>query len=71
MVFAPGAISTDMNKDLLEDERKKNEKEQSIPLKRIGQPEEIAKVALFLASEDASYITGTTIYAEGGLTLTS
>jgi NAD(P)-dependent dehydrogenase (short-subunit alcohol dehydrogenase family) len=47
------------------------EKEQSVPLKRIGQPEEIAKVALFLASEDASYIIGTTIYADGGLTLTS
>lgn len=69
--IAPGAIATDMNKDLLEDEQKKKEKEQSIPLKRIGQPEEIAKVALFLASEDASYITGTTIYADGGLTLTS
>jgi glucose 1-dehydrogenase len=69
--IAPGAIATDMNKDLLEDEQKKREKEQSIPLKRIGQPEEIAKVALFLASEDASYITGTTIYADGGLTLTS
>ena len=69
--IAPGAIATDMNKDLLEDEQKKKEKEQSIPLKRIGQPEEIAKVALFLASEDASYITGTTIYVDGGLTLTS
>ena len=69
--IAPGAIATHMNKDLLEDEQKKKEKEQSIPLKRIGQPEEIAKVALFLASEDASYITGTTIYVDGGLTLTS
>jgi NAD(P)-dependent dehydrogenase (short-subunit alcohol dehydrogenase family) len=38
---------------------------------RIGQPEEIGKVALFLASSDASYITGTTIYADGGLTLSS
>jgi NAD(P)-dependent dehydrogenase (short-subunit alcohol dehydrogenase family) len=38
---------------------------------RIGKPEEIAKVALFLASNDASYITGTTIYADGGLTLSS
>jgi glucose 1-dehydrogenase len=69
--IAPGAIATEMNKDLLEDEQKKKEKEQRIPLKRIGQPEEIAKVALFLASDNASYITGTTIYADGGLTLTS
>ena len=69
--IAPGAIATDMNKDLLEDEQKKKEEEQRIPLKRIGPPEEIAKVALFLASDNASYITGTTIYADGGLTLTS
>jgi glucose 1-dehydrogenase len=69
--IAPGAIATEMNKDLLEDAQKKKEKEQKIPLKRIGQPEEIAKVALFLASDNASYITGTTIYADGGLTLTS
>lgn len=69
--IAPGAIATDMNKDLLEDEQKKKDKEQTIPLKRIGQPDEIAKVALFLASSDASYITGTTIYVDGGLTLIS
>ena len=69
--IAPGAIATDMNKELLEDEQKKKEEEQRIPLKRIGQPEEIAKVALFLASDNASYITGTTIYADGGLTLIS
>jgi NAD(P)-dependent dehydrogenase (short-subunit alcohol dehydrogenase family) len=42
-----------------------------LPLKRIGQAEEIAKVALFLASSDASYTTGTTIYVDGGLTLIS
>jgi glucose 1-dehydrogenase len=69
--IAPGAIATDMNRDLLEDEQRRKEKEQSIPLRRIGHPEEIAKVALFLASSDASYITGTTIYVDGGLTLTS
>jgi glucose 1-dehydrogenase len=69
--IAPGAIATDMNKDLLEDEQKKKEEEQRIPLKRIGQPQEIAKVALFLASDNASYITGTTVYVDGGLTLTS
>jgi len=36
------------------------------PLGRIGQPEEIAAIAAFLASDDASYITGQTIYADGG-----
>jgi glucose 1-dehydrogenase len=69
--IAPGAIATDMNKDLLEDEQKKKEEEMRIPMHRIGQPEEIAKVALFLASDAASYITGTTVYVDGGLTLSS
>ncbi len=69
--IAPGAIATDMNKDMLEDEEKKKQEEQKIPMHRIGQPEEIATVALFLASPAASYITGTTIYVDGGLTLTS
>ena len=69
--IAPGAIATDMNKELLENQQKKEKKEQRIPVHRIGQPEEVAKVALFLASEDASYIAGTTIYVDGGLTLVS
>lgn len=37
----------------------------------IGKPEELAKVALFLAPDDAGYVAGTTIYADGGLTLVS
>ncbi len=69
--IAPGAIATDMNKELLENQKEKEKKEQEIPVHRIGQPEEIAKVALFLASSDASYIVGTTIYVDGGLTLVS
>lgn len=69
--IAPGAIATDMNKEVLEDEQKKKDEEARIPMHRIGQPEEIAKVALFLASEYASYMTGTTVYVDGGLTLSS
>lgn len=42
-----------------------------IPMHRIGEPYETSKVALFLASEAASYITGTTIFVDGGLTLVS
>src|ERR1051325_4385490 len=61
--IAPGAIATDMNKELLENQKDKEKKEREIPVHRIGQPEEIAKVALFLASKDASYVAGTTIYA--------
>src|SRR5919199_3050039 len=69
--IAPGAIATDMNKEVLENQKEKEKKEQEIPVHRIGQPKEIAKVALFLASEDASYVAGTTIYVDGGLTLVS
>ena len=69
--IAPGAIATDMNKDILEDEQKKKEEENRIPMHRIGQPKEIAKVAVFLASDVASYMTGTTVYVDGGLTLSS
>ena len=68
--IAPGLIATDvMNNQFLGDERKREEKERGIPFHRIGQPEEIAKIALFLASDDASYITGSMIYADGGLSL--
>ena len=69
--IAPGAIATDMNKDRLEDPNKKRQEEAKIPMHRIANPEEIAKVVAFLASADASYITGTTVYADGGLTLSS
>jgi glucose 1-dehydrogenase len=67
--IAPGAIATMMNLDILEDEEKRKAEENKIPMHRIGEPNEIAKVALFLASYAASYITGTTIYVDGGLTL--
>lgn len=69
--IAPGAIATDMDKEILEDEQKRKEEEMRIPMHRIGGPEEIAKVALFLASDDASYMTGTTVYVDGGLTLSA
>jgi glucose 1-dehydrogenase len=71
--IAPGVIATidTINKQILEDEEgeKRKEKEKDIPFHRIGTPEEIAKIALFLASDDASYITGSLIYADGGLSL--
>ncbi|MDW0264937.1 MAG: SDR family oxidoreductase, partial [Nitrososphaeraceae archaeon] len=69
--IAPGAIATMMNIDILQDENKKKQEESKIPMHRIGEPSEIARVAVFLASPAASYITGTTLYVDGGLTLVS
>ena len=69
--IAPGAIATMMNIDILQDEKKKKDEENKIPMHRIGEPSEIAKVAFFLAAADASYITGATFYVDGGLTLVS
>src|ERR687896_2481723 len=69
--IAPGVIATDKirKKQIMEDEEKRREREKNIPFHRMGRPEEIAKIALFLASDDASYITGSLIYADGGLSL--
>jgi glucose 1-dehydrogenase len=69
--IAPGAISTMMNIDKLQNKKKMEDEEKRIPMHRIGEPSEIGKVALFLASEAASYIQGTTIFVDGGLTLVS
>lgn len=60
--IAPGVIETDMTKDLPEDEVKK-----LITMKRYGKPEEVASLALYLMSENASYITGQVISVNGGL----
>jgi glucose 1-dehydrogenase len=68
--IAPGVIATDIiKKQMNENKEKRIERERNIPFHRIGTPEEIAKIALFLASDDASYITGSLIYADGGLSL--
>ncbi len=65
IAVAPGYITTDMTKAI--PERIKEELLKSIPLKREGEPREVAEVCLFLASNMASYITGTTIHVNGGL----
>jgi glucose 1-dehydrogenase len=67
--ISPGAIATDINDEVWKDEEKKKELLKLIPYKRIGQPEDIAKVAVWLASNESDYITGTTIYVDGGMTL--
>ena len=62
--IAPGVIDTSMNSFLSKEDRKNLEEE--IPFGRFGSPEEIGKIAVFLCSEDSSYITGQIIRADGG-----
>jgi glucose 1-dehydrogenase len=64
---APGAIATPINTATLEDPQKTQALEREIPLGRIGTPEEVAKLVAYLASDSASYITGTTVFIDGGL----
>jgi glucose 1-dehydrogenase len=66
--IAPGMIATPMNQETLDDPEKLQEASENIPLRRPGQPEEVANVALFLASDDASYVTGSSYFVDGGLT---
>jgi 3-oxoacyl-[acyl-carrier protein] reductase len=63
--IAPGLIETKMNVHLRDEGRKRMIAR--IPLERMGRPEEVARVATFLASEDASFITGQTLIVDGGL----
>ena len=64
--IGPGSIETDMMAVILTDEEATARVMARTPLNRMGQPEDIAGTALFLASDDSSYITGQTIYVEGG-----
>jgi glucose 1-dehydrogenase len=66
--IAPGAIETPINKNLLNDPVKLKSLLENIPLRRLGKPEDVASVAAFLASEESSYVTGTTFVVDGGLT---
>jgi glucose 1-dehydrogenase len=65
---APGAIATPINKDVLEDEVKRRAVEAEIPWGRFGKPEEIAAAVAWLASDEAEYVTGTTLFVDGGMT---
>ena len=65
--IAPGAIETPINRELLENPAKLNALLQNIPLRRLGQPSDVASVAAFLASDESSYVTGTTFFVDGGL----
>lgn len=66
---APGAILTDINAAWKDDPEARANVEGHIPMGRAGTPEEMAAIFAFLASDDASYVTGQTLYACGGITL--
>ena len=65
---APGAVDTPINAAVLNDKTWQQDLKAKVPLQRIGQPDEIASVALFLASDQASYVTATTVFVDGGMT---
>jgi glucose 1-dehydrogenase len=65
--IAPGAIATPINTKMMADKPELNALLANIPLGRMGTPEEVAGVALFLASDDGAYCTGSTYIVDGGL----
>lgn len=66
--IAPGAIETPINRNLLNNPMKLNYLLGQIPLKRLGKPEDVAGLAVFLSSDEADYVTGSTFFVDGGLT---
>ena len=64
--IGPGSIMTDMLKGVMTDATSRNRILSRTPMGRVGLPEEMAAIATFLASDEASYITGQIIYADGG-----
>jgi glucose 1-dehydrogenase len=65
----PGATVTPINRAWIDDPEKRRQVEEHIPMQRAGDSDEMAGVTAFLASDDAAYITGQTIFVDGGLTL--
>jgi NAD(P)-dependent dehydrogenase (short-subunit alcohol dehydrogenase family) len=67
--IAPGLIKTDFSRALWQNEQLLRNVEQGTPVRRIGQPEDIGGVAVFLASRAAAYLTGQTLVVDGGITV--
>ncbi len=66
--IAPGLIQTDFSEFLWKDEKRRGQYEHSTPLGRIGQVEEVAGMALYLASDESSFVTGQVLAVDGGFT---
>lgn len=67
--IAPGAIKTPINKEAWGSEEALAKLLRLIPYGRIGEPEDVARAAVWLASNDADYVTGTTLFVDGGMSL--
>jgi NAD(P)-dependent dehydrogenase (short-subunit alcohol dehydrogenase family) len=66
---APGLVKTDFARALWEDQERLKRTVSTAPLRRIGEPHEIGGIVAFLASRSASFMTGTVIVADGGVTI--
>ena len=66
--IAPGAIKTNINQDVWSTDQGQKDMLKLIPYKRIGEPEDVANVASWLASDESEYINGSTIFVDGGMT---
>lgn len=66
---APGAIQTPINKEAWDSEAALKQLLELIPYGRIGQPEDVARATVWLASDEADYVTGTTLFVDGGMSL--
>jgi glucose 1-dehydrogenase len=64
---APGAVATPINLATMNDPKKLAQLDAAIPLRRMARPEEVASVVGFVAGDGASYLTATTIFADGGI----
>ncbi|WP_375452888.1 SDR family oxidoreductase [uncultured Nostoc sp.] len=67
--IAPGAIKTPINKSAWDTPQAEANLLKLIPAKRVGDVEDIAKAAVWLASDDSDYVNGTTLFVDGGMTL--
>jgi NAD(P)-dependent dehydrogenase (short-subunit alcohol dehydrogenase family) len=68
LAVGPGAIKTAINRSVWSDRKNMKDLLEKIPLKRIGEPDEIARMVVVLVSDAASYVTGRTIFVDGGMT---
>ena len=67
--IAPGAIKTEINQNIWSDDEKRKKLLKIIPNGRMGETQEIAKAVSYLCSDDSDYVTGTTLYIDGGMSL--